>query len=114
MRYQPPTYEQIPTIAEMIDAMDRKVSGLETIKPRLALALRRFMLAAVNDRPRPSENIIVLGPTGGGKTLSLRTLLDFCPVIWAEGNATEYSDVGYRGRDLTSMYLGLLGTAGVA
>ena len=93
----------------MVAAMDTKVSGLEMIKPRLALAMRRFMLAAVNDRPRPSENIIVLGPTGGGKTLSLRTLLDFCPVIWAEGNATEYSDVGYRGRDLTSMYLGLLG-----
>lgn len=108
MRFEPPTYEQIPTVAGMVAAMDREVSGLETVKPRLALCLRRFMVAAVHDHPRPAQNLIVLAPTGSGKTHVLRCLLAAVPAISCEVNATEYSDVGYRGRDLTSMYLGLM------
>lgn len=109
MRFEPPTLEQIPTVSEMVEAMDVEVSGLELVKPRLALTMRRFMVAAAKNRPRPQQNVIVLAPTGTGKTHVLRCLLAVCPVIHAEVNMTEYSDVGYRGRDLTSMYLGLVG-----
>ncbi len=107
MRYTPPTYEQIPTIDQMVASMDRTVSGLEPTKRRLALALRRFMVAAALDHDRPPQNVVVIGNSGGGKTFLIRRLLDACPVIWAESDATAFSDVGYIGRDLTSMYLGL-------
>jgi ATP-dependent Clp protease ATP-binding subunit ClpX len=109
VRYEPPTYESIPTVAEMVASMDAAVSGLETVKPRLALILRRFMVAASQGHPRPAMNVVICAPTGAGKTHVLRCLLNAIPVMHTEVNATEYSDVGYRGRDLTSMYLGLLG-----
>lgn len=108
MRFTPPRYEDIPTVAQLIDAADRRVSGLDKAKRRLALTLRRFMVAAAKDHDRPKQNMVVLGSTGSGKTFLLAEMLKACPVVWTEANATEYSDVGYHGRDLTSMYLGLL------
>ena len=107
MRFEPPAYEDIPTVADLVAAADERVSGLDAAKRRLALTLRRFMVAAVKDRPRPKQNVVVLGQTGGGKTFLVTEMLKACPVVWTEANATEYSDVGYMGRDLTSMYLGL-------
>jgi ATP-dependent Clp protease ATP-binding subunit ClpX len=107
-RFTPPTYEAIPSVDQMVTSMDRTVSGLEQIKRRLALALRRFMVAAAKDHDRPPQNIIVIGPSGGGKTFLLRQLLSSIPVIWTDVDATAFSDVGYVGRDLSSMYLGLM------
>lgn len=107
MRFRPPTYEEIPSVEALIAAADERVSGLDRVKRRLALTLRRFMVAAAMGHPRPRQNAIVLGGTGGGKTYLITEMLKACPVVWTEANATEYSDVGYMGRDLTSMYLGL-------
>lgn len=89
--------------------MDETVSGLEPTKLRLALHLRRFMIGAAKGRDRMPQNVLVIGPSGGGKTFLIRHLLESIPVIWCEANATEFSDVGYVGRDLASAYLGLLG-----
>jgi len=108
MRFTPPTYDQIPTVAQMVTAMDRTISGLAPVKLRLALTLRRFMVTAALDHDRPPQNVVVIGPSGGGKTFLIRHLLEACPVVWAESDATAFSDVGYIGRDLTSMYLGLM------
>lgn len=108
MRFQPPGYDDIPSVEQMVTMMDRTVSGLDAVKRRLALALRRFMVAAAKDHDRPPQNIIVIGPSGGGKTFLLRQLLSAIPVIWADVDATAFSDVGYVGRDLSSMYLGLM------
>jgi ATP-dependent Clp protease ATP-binding subunit ClpX len=108
MRFTPPAYEDIPTVAEMVQIMDRDVTGLETTKLRLALHLRRFMVGAAKGRTRVPQNVLVIGPSGGGKTHLIRHLLNAIPVIWTEANATEFSDVGYVGRDLASAYLGLL------
>src|SRR5580700_1541810 len=108
MRFQPAAFEDIPTVAEMVATMDADVAGLEATKLRLASHLRRFMIAGARGRSTPPQNVLVIGPSGGGKTYMLRHLLDACPVIWSEANATEYSDVGYVGRDLASMYLGLM------
>jgi ATP-dependent Clp protease ATP-binding subunit ClpX len=108
MRFQPPSYEAVPSIDAMVATMDRTVSGLDVFKRRLALVLRRFMVAATKDHDRPPHNVLVLGPSGGGKTHTIRQLLNAIPVISTEADATSFSDVGYVGRDLTSMYLGLL------
>jgi ATP-dependent Clp protease ATP-binding subunit ClpX len=107
MRFVAPAYEDVPTVAEMVDVMNRTVTGLETTKLRLALHLRRFMVGAALGRERAPQNVLIIGPSGGGKTHLVRRLLESIPVMWTEANATEYSDVGYVGRELTSMYLGL-------
>lgn len=108
MPYTPPRYEDIPTVAQLIAAVDVRVSGLDKVKRRLALTLRRFMVAAARGHDRPKQNVVILGATGGGKTFLVTEMLRACPVVWTEASATEYSDIGYVGRDLTSMYLGLM------
>lgn len=105
--FTPPTLEEIPSIPQMIEAMDKNVAGLQLVKQRLAVVLRRFMVAAVYGSNISPQNVLVVGPTGGGKTWLLKNLLASIPVIWTDTSATEYSDVGYQGRDLTSMFLGL-------
>ena len=108
MRFDPPEFEEIPSVREMVECMDATVSGLATTKLRLALHLRRFMVGASLGRDTQPQNVLVIGPSGGGKTYLLRSLLNAVPVIWAEANCTEFSDVGYVGRDIASAYLGLL------
>ena len=105
--FTPPTMETIPTIPEMVKAMDRDVAGLPLVKARLAVALRRFMVGAITGLEHQPQNLLVVGPTGGGKTWLLKHLLSSIPIIWTDTSATEYSDVGYQGRDLTQMFLGL-------
>ena len=107
MRFAPPAFEDIPSVREMVEQMDAHVSGLDTTKLRLALHLRRFMISASRGRDTQPQNVLMIGPSGGGKTYLLRRLLESCPVIWTEANATEFSDVGYVGRDIASAYLGL-------
>jgi ATP-dependent Clp protease ATP-binding subunit ClpX len=108
MKFTPPAFEDIPSVRAMVGQMDEHVSGLEPTKLRLANHLRRFMISASRGRDTQPQNVLVIGPSGGGKTYLLRRLLESCPVIWTEANATEFSDVGYVGRDIASAYLGLL------
>lgn len=105
--FRPPTPEAIPSIEEMIRLMDRTVAGLKEQKERLAVVMRDHMISAALGRSWRPANLLVIGPTGGGKTYLLRRLLEAIPVIWCEVAMTEFSDVGYHGRDLTSAYLGL-------
>lgn len=105
----PESVAAIPKPHELVAVMDGAVAGLEEAKAALAVHLYRFAVAAVLDRPHRPSNVLVLGPSGSGKTYLLRALLDACPVIHAEVVTTEYSDVGFSGRDLTSCYLPLWG-----
>jgi ATP-dependent protease Clp ATPase subunit len=107
MSFVPPDLDGVPTIDEMVRRMDQTVAGLKEFKERLAVVLRDHMVSAVLGRDWRPQNVLIVGPTGGGKTYTLRRLLDSIPVIWAEVAMTEFSDVGYHGRDLTSCYLGL-------
>jgi ATP-dependent protease Clp ATPase subunit len=105
-KYQPPTIDDIPTVQEIVRRMNKTVVGLKKVKHRLALMLRRHLVAAVNGSDDRPPNILIIGGSGSGKTFMLRALLNAVPAIWTEVNATEYSDVGYAGRDLVSMYTG--------
>jgi ATP-dependent Clp protease ATP-binding subunit ClpX len=107
MGFRPPELHEIPTVETMIAGMNAKVAGLAVTKRHLAWIMRRFMVAAALDRPWRPSNVLIIGPTGGGKTYAVRCLLDSIPVVWCEASATEYSDVGWTGRDLPEMYLGL-------
>lgn len=108
-RFEPPrALEDIPTVSEMIAAADVTVAGLEKAKQIIAWALRRHMVAGFHQTGVRVPNMLILGPTGGGKTHLLLSMIRACPVVWEEINATEYSDVGYIGRDLTTMYAPLV------
>ncbi len=107
--FQPPaSAEDIPTVDELIAVADKTVAGLEMPKRRLAWALRRHLVAAVGGERTTLPNLMIMGPTGGGKTHLVTTMLKAAPVIYGEANATEYSDVGYLGRDLNTMYANLI------
>lgn len=104
----PQSLDDIPSVEAMIKLMDRTVAGLEDFKHRLAVTLRDHMVAAFMGREWHGGNILVVGPTGVGKTYTVKALLRDIPVCWCEVAATEFSDVGYHGRDLMTMYLGLV------
>lgn len=82
--------------------MDAKVAGLDAVKMRLAVTLRRHMLAAAFGRPHRPANVLVVGPTGGGKTWLIRHALEAFGALYIELNATQFSEVGFAGRDLSS------------
>ncbi len=104
----PASVAELPTVDQLVAIADEKVAGLDSEKRRIALLLRRHMVSAVTNSQVKVPNLLVLGPSGGGKTFLLTVMLSACPLIWTEASATEYSDVGYMGRDLVSMYAPLL------
>lgn len=98
--------ERIPTVQEMVEQASLEVAGLEQAKARLAVALRRHMLAAFHGRDHRQTNLLLIGPTGGGKTWLLRKMLQASGLPHLEVNATQYSEVGYAGLDLAQLFLG--------
>jgi|SRR5215469_8425117 len=109
MRFRPPErFEDIPTVDQLVSIADETVAGLDKAKRRVALLLHRHMISAFTGVFVPTPNLLIIGPTGGGKTFLVKTLLDACGVPWAEGKATEYSPSGFQGRDLPTMYAGLV------
>ncbi len=102
--WEPP--ETIPTVDYMVSEVTKTVAGLTEQKKRLAVALRRHMIAAANGRDYRIQNIVVIGPTGGGKTWTVRQLLKAAGIPHVELNATMYSEVGYAGLDLSSFPAG--------
>lgn len=109
MRFSPPrSIEEIPTVDRLVSIADRTIAGLEKAKRRLALLLYRHMLSGFTETYVPTPNLLMIGPSGGGKTFLVKTMLEACGIPWAEGKATEYSPSGFQGRDLPTMYAGLV------
>ena len=107
MFVEPASLEEIPTPPQIVAQMDKMVAGLTDIKKRLAWTLYRHMVGAVNKSEDRPPNILLMGNSGVGKTFVINELLKACPVIWTEVTVTEFSDVGFQGRDLPAMYMGL-------
>jgi ATP-dependent Clp protease ATP-binding subunit ClpX len=101
--YAPPTC--VPSVAQLVKALDVKVSGLPEQKLRMATLIARHCQAALHDRPYSPPNALVIGPTGGGKSFMVRELCEVSGVPYIEVNATQFSEVGYIGRDLSSMFM---------
>jgi ATP-dependent Clp protease ATP-binding subunit ClpX len=99
----------LPSIQDLIAATNRNVAGLEEQKRRLAAIVHRHMTAAAHARPYRVQNVLVVGPTGGGKTWLIRNMLTAAGVPHVELNATMYSEVGYAGLDLSSFPVGFYG-----
>ena len=110
-------FTKVPTPREIVDHLDSYVIGQNQVKRMLAVAVhnhyKRLMLAADGDSEVEIEksNILMIGPTGCGKTLMARTLAKFLQVPFAIGDATTLTEAGYVGEDVENLLLKLLHNA---
>ena len=95
------------TPAQIVAELDRYIVGQRRAKRAVAIALRnrwrRQMLPAeLRDEVAP-KNIIMIGPTGVGKTEVARRLAKLAQAPFLKVEASKYTEVGYVGRDVESM-----------
>jgi ATP-dependent HslUV protease ATP-binding subunit HslU len=100
------------TPREIVAELDRYIIGQEKAKKAVAIALRnrvrrQRLPEELRDEVAP-KNIIMIGPTGVGKTEIARRLAKLCGAPFLKVEATKYTEVGYVGRDVESMVRDLM------
>jgi ATP-dependent HslUV protease ATP-binding subunit HslU len=105
------------TPRKIVEELDRYIVGQEKAKRAVAIALRNRMRRQrlpedIRDEIAP-KNILMIGPTGVGKTEIARRLAKLCGAPFIKVEATKYTEVGYVGRDVESMIRDLM-AAGLA
>jgi ATP-dependent HslUV protease ATP-binding subunit HslU len=103
------------TPKEIVAALDKYIIGQTKAKKAVAIALRnRYrrtrLPEALRDEVAP-KNIIMIGPTGVGKTEIARRLAKLTNAPFIKVEATKYTEVGYVGRDVESMIRDLMSVA---
>jgi ATP-dependent HslUV protease ATP-binding subunit HslU len=92
---------------EIVTELDKYIISQEKAKRAVAIALRnRWRRQAVTDELREEilpNNIIMIGPTGVGKTEIARRLANLAGAPFIKVEATKFTEVGYVGRDVESM-----------
>ncbi len=109
-------FNKIPTPRELVTHLDQYVIGQENSKKVLAVAVhnhyKRLSLGWEGSEVEiEKSNILVVGPTGSGKTLLARTLARALDVPFAIGDATTLTEAGYVGEDVENLLLKLLHAA---
>ena len=108
--------EKIPKPHEIKEILDEYVIGQEEAKKTLSVAVynhykRINNLDKVNDVEIQKSNILLLGPTGCGKTLLAQTLAKVLNVPFAIADATTLTEAGYVGEDVENILLRLIQAA---
>ncbi|HUU14232.1 MAG TPA: ATP-dependent Clp protease ATP-binding subunit ClpX [Terriglobia bacterium] len=108
---------KVPRPTEVKDFLDQYVIGQEKTKKKLGVAVynhfKRIMLQRVrNEVELTKSNILLIGPTGTGKTLLAQTLARQLEVPFAIVDATTLTEAGYVGEDVENIILKLLQSAG--
>ncbi|MFW5693640.1 MAG: ATP-dependent protease ATPase subunit HslU [Alkalispirochaeta sp.] len=103
------------TPTEIVAELDKYIIGQEKAKKAVAIALRnrirRQKLPEDMQEEIAPKNIIMIGPTGVGKTEIARRLAKLTGAPFVKVEATKYTEVGYVGRDVESMVRDLMSTA---
>ena len=102
-----PTLEQQLTPRKIVEELDKYIIGQHAAKRAVAIALRnrwrRQMVSADLREEIMPNNIILIGPTGVGKTEIARRLARLTNAPFIKVEASKYTEVGYVGRDVESM-----------
>lgn len=95
------------TPAQIVAELDKHIVGQQAAKKAVAVALRNRWRRQQVDEPLKSEitpkNILMIGPTGVGKTEIARRLAKLANAPFLKIEATKFTEVGYVGRDVESM-----------
>ena len=114
--YEEVKTEEIPTPAEIKAVLDEYVIGQDEAKKTLAVAVynhykRINCKEIIDDVEIAKSNILLLGPTGCGKTLLAQTLARILNVPFAIADATTLTEAGYVGEDVENILLKLIQNA---
>lgn len=105
----------LPTPAQMKEALDAYVIGQDRAKISLSVAVynhyKRILCGGSGDVEIQKSNILMIGPTGCGKTHLAQTLAKFLKVPFAIADATTLTEAGYVGEDVENILLRLIQAA---
>jgi ATP-dependent Clp protease ATP-binding subunit ClpX len=114
-------FDELPKPKEIYEFLDRYVIGQELAKKTLSVAVynhyKRMQHGTASERMRDESvelaksNILLLGPTGSGKTLLAQTLARMLNVPFAIADATALTEAGYVGEDVENILLKLIQAA---
>ncbi len=109
-------HRTLPRPTEIKAYLDQHVIGQEQAKKVMAVAVhnhyKRILFQDLDDGVKlEKSNILVLGPTGTGKTLIAQTLANFLSVPFAIADATALTEAGYVGEDVENILVRLLQVA---
>ena len=107
--------EELPTPKEIHEVLDQYVIGQEDAKVTLSVSVynhyKRIYFGDDQDVELQKSNILLIGPTGSGKTLFAQTLAKILNVPFAIADATTLTEAGYVGEDVENILLRLLQAA---
>ena len=107
--------DSIPTPREIHDVLDQYIIGQEAAKIALSVSVynhyKRIFFGGGDEVELQKSNILLLGPTGSGKTLFAQTLARILQVPFAIADATTLTEAGYVGDDVENILLRLLQAA---
>ena len=108
-------FEDLPKPYEIKKRLDAYIVGQERAKVVLSVAVynhyKRILFAGDNDVELQKSNILLIGPTGSGKTLFAQSLAKMLNVPFAIADATTLTEAGYVGEDVENILLRLLQAA---
>ena len=107
--------DKLPTPVEIKSFMDNYIVGQDEAKVALSVAVynhyKRIYFGADSDVELQKSNILLIGPTGSGKTLFAQTMAKMLDVPFAIADATTLTEAGYVGEDVENVILKLLQAA---
>ncbi len=109
-----PEMEKVPTPREIKDKLDQYIIGQDEAKKTLAVAVYNHYMRLLTNQDKDDDveiqksNMVLIGPTGSGKTLLAQTLAKTLDVPFAIADATSLTEAGYVGEDVENILLRLL------